>query len=57
MLEYATLSSKATFWFGGILSLIEDNAKNDIHDDTTLEDKIEIIRINSKALAAIANFY
>jgi hypothetical protein len=57
MREYVALSTKATFWFGGILSLIEDNAKNDIHDDTNLEDKIEIIRIVSKALAAIANFY
>jgi hypothetical protein len=57
MREYVALSTKATFWFGGILSLIEDSAKNDIHDDTNLEDKIEIIRIVSKALAAIANFY
>lgn len=57
MREYVALSTKATFWFGGILSLIEDNTKNNIHDDTTLEDKIEIIRIASKALAAIANFY
>jgi hypothetical protein len=40
MREYHGLSSKATFWFGGILSLLEEYEKSDIHDDISLDEKI-----------------
>lgn len=57
MREYSLLSSKATFWFGGILSLVEEKHKNDVKDDININEKIEIIKIISKVVASIANFY
>lgn len=36
MREYETLSGKATFWFGGILSLVDENGKNETHDDLNI---------------------
>lgn len=38
--EYYLLSSKATFWFGGILSLIEEQDGNEINDDLSASEKV-----------------
>lgn len=57
MREYSALSGKATFWFGGILSLVEENARSEIVDDLSSEEKVEMLRMASRALASISSFY
>lgn len=51
------MHTTSTFWFGSMLSLAEAIDASDIHDDTTLEDKIEIIKMISHCVCALAAFY
>jgi hypothetical protein len=49
--------SKATFWFAGMLSLAEEIEGSDINDDSTVDEKIEIIKIVTHCVSSIAAFY
>ena len=55
--QYNDLQFKATYWFGAILSLVDENEKKDLVDDVTVNDKIDIIRIMSNTVKAAASFY
>jgi hypothetical protein len=55
--ELFKMHTKSTYWFGAMLSLATENEGSDIHDDTTLEDKIEIVKIISHCVSSIAAFY
>jgi hypothetical protein len=55
--EHATFQPKATFWFGAVLSLVEEHEDKELHDDSSTVEKAELIRLMTSVLAAITGFY
>ncbi len=55
--EYFNLQNKATYWFGAILSLIEESQKKQMNDDTNVNEKSEIIKILSCTISSMLSFY
>jgi hypothetical protein len=55
--EFFQLKNKATFWFGAIVALVEENANNQLENNLSTFEFVELINILNQALVSIISFY